>query len=189
MTHELHILGIAGSLRTASVNAGLLRAAATVLPAGMTLEVFDLSPIPLYNGDLDGPNAPESVRHFKERIAAADALLVATPEYNYSVPGVLKNAIDWASRPPKETPLNGKPLAMMGAGGIMGTVRAQMALRQIAVFNNMFPLNKPEVLVTRSWEKFDAEGNLKDEATLPQIRALLEALAHWTRRLKTPVAA
>ncbi len=189
MIHELHILGIAGSLRKASVNAGLLRVAATVLPSGMTLETFDLSPIPLYNGDLDGPTQPEAVRHMKERIAAADALLIATPEYNYSVPGVLKNAIDWASRPVKDSPLNGKPLAMMGAGGVMGTVRAQLALRQIAVFTNMLPLNKPEVLVSRAWEKFDPDGNLKDETSVQQIRALLEALAVWTRRLKAPIAA
>ncbi len=189
MNHHLQVLGIAGSLRRASVNAGLLRAASTVLPEGMSLETFDLSPIPLYNGDLDGPNAPEPVRRLKERIAAADALLIATPEYNFSVPGVLKNAIDWASRPPKDSPLNGKPLAIMGAGGVMGTVRAQMALRQIAVYTNMLPLNKPEVLVSRAWEKFDADGNLRDEPTLQQVRGLLEALAAWAWRLKAPLAA
>jgi chromate reductase len=184
MSEPIHVLGIAGSLRTHSHNAGLLRAAAEMLPEGMTLEIFDLAPIPLYNADLEGPDAPEGVRAFKARIAAADALLIATPEYNYSIPGVLKNAIDWASRPPKESPLNGKPLALMGAGGRFGTTRAQLHLRQIAVFTNMLPLSKPEVMIQRSWEKFDAQGQLTDPDSRAEVRALLEALLAWTRLLK-----
>lgn len=184
---QLHILGVSGSLRRASHNSGLLRAAAQVLPDGVSLEIFDLSPIPLFNGDIAATGEPEGVRRFKESIAAADALLIATPEYNYSIPGVLKNAIDWASRPPKHSPLNGKPLAMMGAGGVMGTVRAQAQLRQILLANDLHLLNKPEVYVTRSWEKFDGDGNLKDEATFQSIRTLIEALAAWTRRLNGAV--
>jgi chromate reductase len=184
MTNPIHVLGIAGSLRKASVNKGMLRAAADVLPDGMLLETFDLAPIPLYNGDVDAAGTPEAVRHFKARIAAADALLIATPEYNYSIPGVLKNAIDWASRPPKESPLNGKPLAIMGAGGAAGTTRAQLHLRQVAVFTNMLPLNKPEVAIQRAWEKFDADGNLTDEPSREAIRALLQALLAWTSRLQ-----
>jgi chromate reductase, NAD(P)H dehydrogenase (quinone) len=184
MTAPIHVLGFSGSLRKASYNSALLRAAAELLPAGMTLETFDLAPIPLYNPDNDGPDAPESVLRFKERITAADALLIATPEYNYSFSGVLKNAIDWASRPPRASPLSGKPLAIMGAGGMFGTVRAQLHLRQVATECNLLALNKPEVRVPRPWEKFDDQGQLSDEQTRGELRALLEALAAWTRRLR-----
>jgi chromate reductase len=150
----------------------------------MSLEVYDLTPIPFFNEDVEAAGIPEPVQHFKERIAAADALLVATPEYNYSIPGVLKNAIDWAARPINATPLNGKPLAIMGAGGRFGTVRAQQHLRYIAVYTNMLPLNKPEVMIIRAWEVFDTEGRLTDQPTRDAIRALLEALAAWTERLR-----
>jgi len=127
---------------------------------------------------------PKPVQQFRERIAAADALLIATPEYNFSIPGVLKNAIDWASRPP-DPPLNGKPVAMMGAStGNFGTARAQMHLRQVCVFCNMFPFNKPEVLLMRAKEKFDADGRLTDETARGLIRDLLLALVEWTRRLQ-----
>ncbi len=153
MTSPIRVLGFSGSLRKGLYNTALLRAASELLPEGMTLGIFDLSPIPLYNGDVEVAGAPESVQNFKARIAAADALLIATPEYNYSIPGVLKNAIDWASRPPKDSPLNGKPLAMMGAGGLLGTVRAQMHLRDILLHNNVLVLNKPEVYVARAAEK------------------------------------
>lgn len=183
MAHAVHILGFSGSLRKVSSNSGLLRAATQLLPEGMSLEVFDLSPIPLYNSDLAGPGELVAVRAFKERIAASDGLLIVTPEYNYSVSGVLKNAIDWASRPPADSPLKGKPLAMMGAGGVMGTLRAQIHLRQILQFNGTLPLQKPEVYVSRAWEKFDPQGNLIDEDTKKQVRALLEALDAWILRL------
>lgn len=185
MTSAMHVLGISGSLRQASHNTGLLRAASELLPEGMTLEIYDLSPIPLYNQDVvDTIGFPDAVKHFKERIRAADALLIATPEYNYSVTGVLKNAIDWASRPTQENTWNDKPVAIMGAGGMAGTARAQLALRQIAVFVNLHILNKPELRVIRSWEKFDPQGNLTDDAVRKELRALLEALAAWTRRLR-----
>lgn len=185
-TKPIHVLGISGSLRRASFNSGLLRAAADLLPEGMSLEIFDLASIPLYNADGDGGAAPEPVRHFKARIAAADALLIATPEYNHSIPGVLKNAIDWASRPPKDSPFNDKPLAIMGAGGGSGTIRAQAHLRQIAAGLNMLALNRPSLFIRQSWEKFDpASGDLHDEATRESVRALLEALAVWTRRLQS----
>ncbi len=180
---SINVLGFSGSLRKASYNSGLLRAAGELLPEGMTLEIFDLHAIPLYNADNDGGSLPEPVRHFKSRIAVADALLIVTPEYNYSVSGVLKNAIDWASRTPKDSPLNGKPLAMMGAGGTMGTLRAQMHLRQILQFNGTLPLQKPELYVSKAWEKFDAEGNLLDADTRKAVRSLLEALLAWTLRL------
>jgi len=185
MTSSLHVLGISGSLRRGSYNTALLRAARELLPAGVTLEVFDLAPIPLYDGDVEAAGFPAPVQAMKARIAAADALLIATPEYNYSFPGVLKNAIDWASRPGRESPLSGKPLALLGAStGAMGTVRAQGHLRQVAAAVNMLPLNRPEVFVARAAEKFDASGNLVDEQTRQALRALLEALATWARSLR-----
>jgi chromate reductase len=184
MPDKIKVLGIAGSLRKASYNRGLLRAAQTELPEDMELEIYDIAGIPLFNEDVLNAGAPDVVKDFKAKIAAADALLIATPEYNYSIPGVLKNAIDWASRPAKESPLNDMPLAIMGAGGISGTARAQTALRQVAVFTNIHSLNKPEVQVQRSWEKFDAEGNLTDEQIRQAVHNLLIALDAWTRRLR-----
>jgi chromate reductase, NAD(P)H dehydrogenase (quinone) len=184
MPTEVHVLGISGSLRKGSFNSGLLQAALKLLPEGMSLELYDLAGIPLYNEDVLTVGIPPAVAHFKSHIAAADALLIATPEYNFSIPGVLKNAIDWASRPIQDSPLNDKPLAIMGAGGVMGTTRAQYHLRQVAVFTNMHPLNRPEVAVTLARTKFDANGNLTDEATRQAVRKLLAALADWTRRLR-----
>ena len=184
MMAEIHVLGTSGSLRKSSYNTALLTAASELLPEGVTLETFDLSLIPLYNEDVRSLGYPKAVKEFRDRIAAADALLIATPEYNYSIPGVLKNAIDWASRPP-DSPLDGKPVAIMGAStGSFGTVRAQMHLRQVCVGCNMLPLNDPEVLVMRAQEKFDASGRLADETTRRIIRDLLVGLADWTRRLQ-----
>jgi len=180
----IHVLGISGSLRKGSYNTALLNAASELLPEGMTLEKFDLSPIPLYSEDMRALGYPRSVQEFRERIAAAEALLISSLEYNHSISGVLKNAVDWVSRPP-DPPLDGKPVAIMGAStGNFGTVRAQMHLRQICVFCNMFPLNKPEVLVMRAQEKFDSRGQLVDETTRGFVRDLLMALADWTRRLR-----
>src|SRR5215470_13926892 len=141
---KLHVLGFAGSLRKTSFNRGLLRAAVDAAPAGMEIETFDLTPIPSYNADVEEKGLPAPVAEFKEKIRAADALLIATPEYNYSVPGLLKNAIDWASRPSNQSPLQKKPAALMGAsGGQMGTARAQLALRQSFVFTETLVLPKP----------------------------------------------
>jgi chromate reductase, NAD(P)H dehydrogenase (quinone) len=181
MPHPVHVLGFSGSLRKGSYNTGLLRAALEMLPEGMTLEIFDLAPIPLFNQDLSDAGAfPPSVADFKARIRAADALLIATPEYNFSMPGVLKNAIDWVSRPIAESPFDNKPAAVMGAGGAMGTSRAQYHLRQTAVFLNLRMVNRPEVTVPYAREKFDASGRLTDETTRGFIRKLLEALYDWT---------
>jgi chromate reductase len=183
--NDLHILGFSGSLRQGSYNTGLLRAAQELLPDRVALQLFDIAPIPLYNGDVEDRGFPAPVARFKERLAAADALLIAAPEYNYSIPGVLKNAIDWASRPPDTSPLSGKPVALMGASiGTMGTARSQYHLRQVCVFTNMLPLNRPEVFVARAHEKFDAQGRLIDETTRQHIRKLLTALCHWTLRLR-----
>ena len=188
MTAPVRVLGFAGSLRKGSFNRGLLRAAAEMLPAQMALEVYDLSAIPLYDGDVEAVGIPEVVKDFQRRIEEADALLVATPEYNYSMSGVLKNAIDWASRPSPvrpTQPFDGKPIAMMGASaGMMGSGRAQYHLRQTCVFLNMLPLNKPEVFVPAAQTKFDAKGQLTDETVRTRIRQLLESLADWTRRLQ-----
>jgi chromate reductase len=184
MAGQLNILGFAGSLRKGSYNRALLRAAVELAPEGAIIEVFDLEGIPPFNNDLLAA-MPERVREFKDRIKTADAILIATPEYNYSIPGVLKNAIDWASRPFEENSLKEKPVAIMSAStGMLGGVRAQYHLRQCFVYLNMFPLNKPEVIVTHAAQKFDAQGRLTDETTRKCVVDLLAALAAWTRRLR-----
>lgn len=181
----LKVLGFAGSLRRASYNRGLLRAAQEVAPEDVEIEVVTLDAIPPFNQDVEAAGDPPPVREFKARIRAADALLIATPEYNYSIPGVLKNAIDWAARPAAETVLRGKPVALLGASvGFAGTVRAQLALRQVLVFTGSLALLPPEVLVANAMQKFDADGNLIDADTRPRVRELLEALAEWTRLLR-----
>ena len=180
----VNILGICGSLRKGSYNAAALRAAGKLVPEGATLQTFDIGPIPLYNEDVKQAGFPEPVQEFRKRIAAADALLIVTPEYNYSVPGVLKNAIDWASRPPDQ-PFNNKPVAIMGASpGMLGTARAQYHLRQIFVFLNMHFVNKPEVMIAAANTKFDEAGELTDETTRKLMRELLQALTDWTRKLR-----
>ncbi|MEP6963185.1 MAG: NAD(P)H-dependent oxidoreductase [Acidobacteriota bacterium] len=181
----MNILGIPGSLRKQSYNHGALRAAQQLAPDGVKIDIFDLGNIPIYNQDLDA-TPPAAVTEFKAKIRAADAILFATPEYNFSIPGVLKNAIDWASRPYGDSAWAGKPVAIMGASvGASGTIRAQYHLRQTFVFLNMFPLNQPEVLISGAGEKFDKDGNLTDERTKQIIRLQLEALVAWTERLKT----
>jgi chromate reductase len=181
----LRILGIAGSLRAASFNRALLHTAIEVAPEGVAIDIFDgLGAIPAYNADVEAQGDPAAVVALKTAIADADALLIATPEYNYGVPGVLKNAIDWASRPPGTCVLNGKPAALMGATpGGTGTARAQLALRQSFVFTDTRALLRPEVLIARAHEKIDAAGRVTDAATRELIRRLLDALVDWTRRV------
>jgi chromate reductase len=184
MEETIKILGFAGSLRKASYNRSALRAAVKLVPPGAQLDTFELDTIPPYNGDHE-QKLPEAVRTFKAAIKAADAILIVTPEYNASVPGVLKNAIDWASRPYGDNAWDGKPVGIMGASpGMLRTVRAQYHLRQTFVFLNMFPLNRPEVMIARADGKFDSEGNLKDRLTTQKIRELLEALIEWTKVLQ-----
>lgn len=180
---EIRILGIAGSLRKASANAGLLRLAAESAPAGVRVDIFDLAPIPLYNGDVEAAGLPESVAVFRQAIADADALLIASPEYNYSIPGVLKNALDWASRPPDQ-PFAGKPAAIMGTGGWQGAARAQYHLRQVLSALNVHTLNKPEVQIPMAWELFDDDGALKKAEVRDRVAELVTALAAWTAQLK-----
>ncbi|MBE2227243.1 MAG: NAD(P)H-dependent oxidoreductase [Ignavibacteria bacterium] len=182
---KLNIVGIAGSLRKGSYNRMLLEAAKEIATDSMTIEEFDLSGIPMYNTDVEKSAVPQIVTEFKEKIRAADGLLISTPEYNYSVPGVLKNAIDWASRMPKDTPLHQKPVAMMGgSGGISGTIRAQGHLRQILAHSNMLDLKKPEVLVTKIQEKFDGNGVLTDDALKQHLIRFLAAFENWIRIFK-----
>lgn len=182
--NALSILGFAGSLRKDSYNKALLRAAVELVPPEMKLDVFDLEGIPPFNQDLES-QPPEKVRDFKARIRAADALLIVTPEYNYSVPGVLKNAIDWASRPYGDSAFDGKPVALMGASiGMLGTARAQYHLRQCCVFLNMYPLNQPEVMVPFAADKVDQTGRLTDQKTREKVAELLQSLVDWTRKMK-----
>lgn len=178
----LLVLGISGSLRKASYNTALLHAAVDLMPPGMTLEVFDLLPLPMFNQDCEEP-LPEAVVVFRDRIAQADALLIATPEYNSSITGALKNALDWASRSP-QPPLQGKPAAIMGAStGNFGTLRAQLHLRQILTHVGALPLGKPEVLVARAEQAFNADRKLVDASARGFLRDLLVALAKWSGRV------
>src|SRR5215468_7870446 len=177
----ISVLAICGSLRAGSYNRAALRTAIELKPPGMTIETADIGSFPLYNEDVRAQGFPLPVETFRRQIREADALLFVTPEYNYSISGVLKNAIDWASRPPDQ-PFAGKPVAMMGAGaGMAGTARAQYDLRKSCVFLDMHPLNKPEVLIGQAQTKFDADGRLTDEAGCGFIRDLLVALERWTR--------
>src|SRR4030042_5731960 len=184
MDKRVKILGFAGSLRKQSYNRAILAAALEMVPDEATLEIFDLDGIPPFNQDLEN-QPPEKVKEFKAKIRAADAILMATPEYNYSIPGVLKNAIDHASRPYGDNAFDGKPVAIMGASvGILGTARAQYHLRQSLVFLNMYPLNRPEVMVPLAQEKIDQNGRVTDQKTREKIKEFLEALVIWTRKLK-----
>jgi chromate reductase len=181
--NEVRIVGIAGSLRQGSFNRAALRAAQGLLPEDATLEVAEIGELPLFSQDREKP-LPEPVARFKEAIQRTQAVLICTPEYNYSVPGVLKNAIDWASRPYGENVWNEKPVALMSASpGMFGGARAQYHLRQSFVFLNMCPVNQPEVMIARAAEKFDEQGNLKDETAKKLIRQLLQNLVGLTRRM------
>ena len=180
----IKILGISGSLRSGSFNTAALRAAIELAPEGITIIEADISEIPLYNEDVKANGWPPSVELFRQQIRDADAILFVTPEYNYSVPGVLKNAIDWASRPP-EQPFAGKPAAIMGASpGVIGTARAQYHLRQIAVFLDLKVLNKPEVMIGGAADRFDSAGKLTHEPTREFVKSMLVALQDWTLKLK-----
>lgn len=182
ITKPLLVLGISGSLRKASYNTALLHAAVDLMPQGARLETFDLSPLPMFNQDFEKP-FPAAVADFRAKLAGADALLIATPEYNSSLPGALKNALDWASRSPQQ-PLQGKPVAIMGAStGNFGTLRAQLHLRQILTHIGALPLGKPEVLVARAAQAFDSDGNLTDEAARGFLRDLLAVLLDWSARV------
>lgn len=185
MNDPLVILGVAGSLRKESFNRALLRAAQDLTPAGARIETFELDGMPPFNQDEEANPHPR-VAEFKQRIRAADAILFVTPEYNYSIPGVLKNAIDCASRPYGDSAWTGKPVAIMGASiGALGTARAQYHLRQMFVFLNMYPVNQPEVMVSNAHQRFDQEGKLTDETSKKLVQQLLTELVSWTKRLSS----
>jgi chromate reductase len=184
MEKQLLILGMAGSLRKGSYNRALLRAAGELVPDEARLEIFDLEGIPSFNQDQEN-SPPEKVKDFKTKLKAADAILFATPEYNFSIPGVLKNAMDWASRPPGDSAFQGKPAAIISAStGMLGGARAQYHLRQSMVTLDMHPVNKPEVMVSFAAQKFDESGKFTDEKGRDVVKLLLKALIDWTRKLQ-----
>ena len=184
MTDKLKFIGFSGSLRSGSFNSGALRAAQELCPDGAEIEIYDISDFPPFNQDQDS-DPPQMVTDLKAAIRAADAVIICSPEYNYSIPGHLKNVIDWASRPYGDSAWEGKPAAIMGASpGAIATARMQYHLRQVMVFLNMHPLNKPEVMIGNCADKYDAEGRLTDENTRQHISKMLAALVDWTRRLR-----
>ena len=183
MNDPIKILGIAGSLRQASYNRAALRAAQRLVPDDATIDILDLDGIPGFNQDLEN-QPPAKVVELKARVRAADAILFVTPEYNYSVPGVLKNAIDLVSRPFGDNAWDGKPVAVMGASiGAQGTARAQYHLRQTFVFLNMYPVNRPEVMISNAAQRFDQSGELIDQKSREKISELLQTLVAWTRQI------
>ncbi len=184
---QFKILAFAGSLRKGSYNKALVRAAVELAPENIMIEVFDLEGIPSFNQD-NVNNPPAKVAEFKEKIRNADGLLIASPEYNYSISGVLKNAIDWASRPFQGNPLEDKPVAIMSAStGRLGGARAQYHLRQTFVFLNMHPVNRPEVMLSNAAENVDADGRLTNEQTRALIKQLIEALVTWAKQTRTKI--
>jgi chromate reductase len=187
MSDNIKILGFAGSLRAGSLNRALLHAAVEVAPPSLQIEIFDLLPVPLYNGDVERAGDPPAVAEFKQALRRADAVLMVTPEYNHGVPGVMKNAIDWASRPASNAVLAHKPVGIIGASpGITGSARGQSQLRQAFEFTNSYCMPQPEVLVFRAHEKFDSRGKLIDEKTAGILKKYLEAFAEWVLRFRRP---
>src|SRR4030042_1393490 len=183
MESKISILGFAGTLRKGSFNKAILKEALSHVPKGASLEIFDLEGIPPFNQDFES-QPPQRVKEFKQKIRSADAILIATPEYNYPIPGVLKNAIDWASRPYGDNAFEGKPVAIMtAAGGMLGGSRAQYHLRQTFVFLDMHPLNRPEVIVSAVHEQVDKDGKVTDAHTKEKIGELGEGLVKWTLKL------
>lgn len=183
------MLGMVGSLGAGSLNRGLLRAAQAVAPAGVEIHLADLAQIPLFSEDVEALGDPLPVQQLKAQIRAADALLIATPEYNASIPGVLKNALDWASRPPRQSALAGKPVALMGASASSsGTAGAQADLRRVLARTRSRVLAEPQVLLASATALFDASANLVDDAALQQVRALVAALAAQVRDERAAVA-
>src|SRR4051812_36637239 len=179
-SNSYRVAGIAGSLRLHSFNRSLLRATQELAPSGMQIDIMDLKDVPLYNQDVEDAGAPEAVLQLREAIRAADGVLIATPEYNHGVPGVMKNAIDWASRPPRQAPLDRKPVGILGASpGMTGSARGQSQLRQAFEFTNSYCMPQPEVLVFHAHEKFDQQGKLTDEKTREFVSKYLVAFATW----------
>jgi chromate reductase, NAD(P)H dehydrogenase (quinone) len=178
------IVGVAGSLRHGSLNRALLRAAQELAPDRLRIDIHDIAPIPLYNQDVESEHVPDAVTALRAAVREADGLLIATPEYNHGVPGVLKNTIDWLSRPPRGSALDGKPAAIVGASpGMTGTARAQTQLRQAFGFTNTYAMLQPEILVARARDKFDESGHLTDEPTRMYLASFLKSFSEWIARL------
>lgn len=184
MREALTALAISGSLRKKSTNSGLLRYAQKVAPAELKIEIADIAEVPLYNADIAAQGKPPAVERIIAGIAAADGLVLACPEYNYSMAPALKNVIDWASREPGNSALDGKPVAILGAGGRMASSRAQYHLRQTCVFVNLHPLNKPEVCAHAAGGSFDEGGDLIDPKVRELVAQQMQAFLEWIRRLK-----
>ncbi len=189
MSNPISVLGIAGSLRKGSYNRALMHAAFEVKPPEMTVSEFDLLPLPFYNGDVEALGDPEPVQRLKEAIRQADALLIVSPEYHRSIPGVLKNALDWAARDPKgkgviTAPLSGKPVGVLSASGVYGAMVAQMHLRQILIETRSNVMLHPQIFVTFARQKFDAGFKLTDDPTRQQLTDFMAALAAWARKMK-----
>src|SRR5207247_10016053 len=181
---KLAILGISGSGRKGSFNTALLEAAKQLLPQNATLEIVDVSRLPLYNQDLE-QEMPEEVKELKKKIRGADAILFATTEHNDSSTAVLKNAIEWGNRPPRDASWSGKPAAIISASSsLRGGARAQLHLRQIMIDLNMYPINRPQLLVANAKDKFNEDLPLKDEETRQTLRDVLSRLVEWTRKLQ-----
>ncbi len=188
--NSFQILGLAGSLRRASFNRGLIRAAKDLAPGGVSVEPYEeLEKIPFFNRDVEDEGDPAAVREFKEKIREADALLIATPEYDYAIPGVLVNALDWALRSRYgTTPFRHKPVGIVGASsGRTGTVRGQMVLRQILLHAPAYVMPEPQMLISDARERFDENGDLIDEETRKRMHRFIEALVEWTELFKKPV--
>ncbi len=181
---EFRILAISGSLRKGSYNTASLRAAQELAPPGVTIEIAEIGDIPLYNDDIREKAYPDSVQRLRKQIAESDAVLFATPEYNYSVSAPLKNAFDWVSRPPNQ-PLMNKPVAIISAsGGPIGGTRAQYHLRHMLVATNSHPLNNPQVMIGNAASKFGEDGQFNDEVGRELIQQLIEALVIWANKLR-----
>lgn len=184
-----NVIAISGSLRRGSYNMAALRAAQRIQPERMNISLLEYADVPVYNGDVEAAGLPESVMRVRSAVGAADAILISTPEYNYSIPGVLKNVIDWMSRkdpehPDRPTPPFHKPLGIIGASiGQFGTTRAQLHLRQICVYTNMVPLNQPEVLIGHAHDRFDGNGEISDASTRDFLAGFLEAYLTWIRHV------
>ena len=179
---EIRVVGFAGSLREKSFNRALLQAAKEMAPPVMALDIFDLRDVPLYNADVEAAGDPPAVAALKDAIRAADGVLMVTPEYNHGVPGVMKNAVDWCSRPPQGAALAHKPVALMGASpGITGSARGQSQLRQAFEFTNSYCMPQPEFLLFQAHQKIDADGRLTDEASRAFLEKFLLAFADWIR--------
>src|SRR5260370_20783711 len=181
---KIAILGISGSGRKRSYNSALLGAAKQLLPPGATLEIVDVSRLPLYNQDLEH-EMPEEVKELKKKIRGADAILLATPEHTYSITAVLKNAIEWGNRPRRDASWSGKPAAIISASTSLRVgARAQLHLRQIMIDLNMYPINRPQLLVANAKDKFSESLQFTDEETLQTLRDILSSLVKWTRKLQ-----